>query len=187
MRDGSTLIYSNRLFCVWHCDPETDGTDDSCGWFKRARHGDPATLERIVKAFEFDWDRTYTYDPAKMGDPGGKSTYLRGYFSLSGVPRFSVGGVLLNLIFTAAFEHFKRNHRKARRFMRKYAFDVLFLAENPTDSLFDSIALTFGKDSNRDERVRAMAQLCYGWVIRQSEPWWRHPRWHVHHWRFSRR
>ena len=39
--------YRNSLISIWHVDPETDGTDNSCGWFMRARHGDDKVLEEI--------------------------------------------------------------------------------------------------------------------------------------------
>src|SRR5438270_11469354 len=29
--------YRKSLITIWHVDPETDGTDDSCDWFNRKR------------------------------------------------------------------------------------------------------------------------------------------------------
>lgn len=181
-----------RLASIWHKDPERDSTDDSCGWFKRSRHGSPEVLEKIVKRFTEDWDRTWTYDPAEDGgdeseQKEGKKTYPCGYFNPSGVPRFSVTGILLNLIFLTVCEHFKSdgrdNWKKAKAFMRKNLFDIMFFAENPTDSMFDSFTLKYGKDTRREDRIRATAEILYGWVLRADQRWWQHPRWHIHHWR----
>ncbi len=33
MYDPKTVAFSNRWFTIWHVDPETDGSDDSCDWF----------------------------------------------------------------------------------------------------------------------------------------------------------
>ena len=35
MHDPQTLIVRTRFFNLWHCDPESDGTDDSCDWSHR--------------------------------------------------------------------------------------------------------------------------------------------------------
>ena len=37
--------YFEPFITIWHKDPEKDGTDDSCGWFMRSRHGDKKILE----------------------------------------------------------------------------------------------------------------------------------------------
>lgn len=34
MKDGSTWHYRPALITIWHVDPERDGSDDSCGWFR---------------------------------------------------------------------------------------------------------------------------------------------------------
>lgn len=197
MHSPESLIHSiDRLgISLWHVDPCRDGSDDSCGRFKRSRHGDKEVLRRIEKRFEEDWDRTWTYDPSEDGDgtpeemQAGKRTYPRGYFHPEGIPRFSVTGIVLNLFFLTAVEHFKCDGRtgweKAKRFMRNNLFDILIFAENPTDSLFDSLNSTFGDDNRRDERITQTASIIYGWVLRADQKWWQHPSWHVHHWRVS--
>lgn len=32
-RDKFLHTYHDPFITIWHCDPETDGTDDSCDWF----------------------------------------------------------------------------------------------------------------------------------------------------------
>lgn len=186
--------YRNTLITIWHVDPEKDGTDDSCGWFKRSRHGDPEVLARIIKAFEFDWDRTWTYDPNEDGGEEdeikrGKVTYPCGYFNPNGMPRFSPIGIVLNLFFLAAGQHFsalgKIDWDKSRRFMRKHLFDIMLFAENPTDSIHDSLTLKFGNDTKREDRIREFASTIYGWILRAEQPWYHHPRWHFHHFKIQ--
>lgn len=169
--------YRNNVITIWHDDPETDGSDDSCGWFMRSRHGDKAVVERIVKRFESDWDRTF-----KSDDTG--HLYFCGLFSPAGAPHLSPIGITVNLFFLAAFEHFG-SRDGAERFLQNNLLEIVLFAENPTDSLHDSITLKFGGDSDREDRIRRMAHIVYGWILRKTRPWYRHPRWHLWHWRIQ--
>lgn len=186
-----------HLATIWHKDPERGpGGDDSCGWFMRAHHGNQEVLAKIIKRFDEDWDRVYTTKKEDHGPDDGKlvpRTYYFGYFhpqdSGAGMPNMSVSAIVLNLFFLAANEHFNSNGltnwRKTRRWMQKNLFDILLFAENPTDSLRDSIVRKWGTDTSREERIRSMAATIYGWILRETRPWYRHPRWHVHHWRLQ--
>lgn len=166
--------YRSSFLTIWHVDPERDGTDDSCGWFPRARHGDKAVFERIIKRFEWDWDRTFKSD-------GTGKVYNCGLFAPTGAPHLSVIGITLNLFFVAAIEVFG-SRDKAARFMRRNLFEILWFAENPVDSAHDGITLKFGNDYSRDDRIRQHASMVYGWILREQRPWWQHPKWHVWHW-----
>lgn len=177
--------YRNSWCTIWHVDPCKDGTDDSCGWFQRARHGDKAVLEKIVKRFEMDWDRVFESD--------GGTSYPCGYFLPNGDPHFSVHGIVLNLFFMAAIEVFSGEPGewgKAKRYMHRHLVDILIFAENPVDSLHDGITRKFEWGCKepytkraRDERIRSMAGCIYAWILRDIRPWYRHPRWHIHHWK----
>lgn len=87
--------YRNTLVTIWHVDPETDGTDDSCGWFKRPRHGNKEHLEKIKREFEFDWDRASLSDDKK-------TTYFFGWFHPSGEPMYSAQAIALGFFWRAA-------------------------------------------------------------------------------------
>lgn len=164
------------LFTLWHEDPNVRGDDDSCGWFMRARHGDEKVLEKIIKHFEWDWDRVFKSDSGAV--------YPRGYFNVNGMPRYSVQGIVLNLMFLAAISVLG-SRDKAARFCQKNMFEICLFAENPTDSMHDSLTLKWGKDENREQRIRNIASCIYGWILRETRPWYRHPRWHVRHWRLQ--
>jgi len=166
--------YHDTFITIWHVDPEKDGTDDSCGWFMRSRHGNKQTLEKIVKALDFDWDRTFTSDTTK---------YNCGLFMEDGKPHLSVIGITLNLFFRVALEVFG-TRKKATKYLNKNLFDILLFAENCCDSLHESITLKFG-NINREERIRNMAVIIYGYILRDIRPWYRHPRWHIHHWKIQ--
>ncbi len=176
--------YRDSFISIWHCDPCKDGSDDSCGWFKRARHGNQDVLRRIEKAFEFDWDSTFTSE-------GSGKTYDTGLFYKSGgMPRFSVIAVVLNLFLLAAKEYYKdrcgddmtKMWSLANKFMCKNLYDIIIFAENPTDSLHDSLVQKWGDDDDRKARIHNMAGIIYGWILRADLKWYQHPRWHIHHW-----
>lgn len=187
------------LATIWHVDPEKDGTDDSCGWFKRARHGNKEVLEKIIRDFTYDWDRVFEPSREEHDPDDGefvRKTYYCGYFKPSGDPHLSVTAIVLNLFLIAANHHFSSdgttNWRKSKRFMRRHLFDIMLFGENPCDSLFDTITRKFEKgcgeeygNRNREERIRNMASIIYGWILRADQPWYRHARWHVHHWKIQ--
>lgn len=158
--------YRPNLATIWHVDPERDGTDDSCGWFMRSRHGNQETLKAIVKAFEFDWDAEYG-----------------GWFSPNGAPLYSPHAITLGMFHAAARCHFG-NWRQADRFMRKHLLELLWFAENPTDSLHPAIIGKYGF-GKREDRIESMAHVVYGYILRKTRPWYRSPRWHVWHWRID--
>lgn len=172
---------------VWHHDPERKGDDDSCGWFIRTRHCDKEKLQKIRKRFEDDWDRTWTSTPEEPGETA--RTYFRGYFCPNGDPHMSVPGIILNLVFLAAFEHFG-NRKKAIKFCQSTLAEIMLFAENPTDSLFDTVTRTFAdgepySERRRNERLDELTGIIYSWILRSLRPWYRHPRWHIHHWQLQ--
>lgn len=171
--------YREAFITIWHRDPETDGTDDSCGWFPRARDGDQAMLSRIVRRFEQDWDRTWTDDPGEEAGHGKPVTYHCGLFKPNGDPRLSPAAIVVNLFTMAAHE--MMGFDGGRAWVRRNLFDVILLAENPSDSLFDSTTQKFGFQP-RSERITEFASLIYAFILRRNRPWYRHPRWHIRHW-----
>jgi hypothetical protein len=159
--------YRHAFITIWHKDPEKDGTDDSCGWFKRARHGDKELLRLIRAEYEFEWDRDYG-----------------GWFDKDGKPKFSVIATVLNMFWRAAWIHFGKDRDKANRFLLRQLFDIMFFAENPVDSLHPFITNKYGVD-RRDDRIDEAASVVYGWILRADQKWWQHARWHVWHWRIQ--
>lgn len=175
--------YRNPIITIWHVDPEKDGTDDSCGWFMRARHGSKEMLDKIKKALDFEFDRIYKSESTE-------TTYYVGFFRpISGHPNFSTMGIVLNMFSLASWEFFNHNRKKQKKWMSKNLYDILYFAENPVDSLKDEIRGTFRLPTNerwnRDEALSHYANILYGWLLRSNRKWYQHPRWHIHHWRIQ--
>jgi len=185
--------YRNSFITIWHVDPERDGTDDSCGWFIRKRHLDQKMLEKITKDFEMEWDRTFcssTCDDGYEPEPDEKpdhTVYSCGWFHPNGDPHLSVIGITINMFWRAAYNCL--GYKKANKYMSNNLWNIVHFAENNVDSLHDSITRKFEKGNNeeqtkykRDERISSMASIIYAYIMRDVLPWYKHPRWHIHHW-----
>jgi len=177
--------YRDMFITIWHVDPETDGSDDSCGWFMRSRHGDKNILEKIVKEFEFNWDRSWTTEDKLK-------TYCSGYFKSDGTMNMSVHGIVLDLFIRAAYIVFNYNSKKTDKYLNKNLAQILHFAENPIDSLHTSLTRKFENacneaydDNKKKEWIRNTASVVYGVILRHLRPWYKHPRWHIHHWKIQ--
>lgn len=154
--------YRSPLLTIWHRDPETDGTDDSCGWFMRPRHCNQQTLEKIKKEYLFNYKHNY-------------------WFDLKGEQLFSTSGTLIMMYETALWIHFNFHKKKLDRYMRKHLHRILHFAENSHDCIGDSITKKWGTKINEQE-MESLAGIIYSDICRSLRPWYKHPRWHVRHW-----
>lgn len=156
--------YRKSLITIWHVDPEKDGTDDSCGWFKRARHGDQLILDKIQKEFLFNYKNNY-------------------WFDANGYRHFSTSGIVLNMYRTALWVVYG-DHKRVNRFLNKHLAELLLFAENPFDSVGDRIIRKFGNKID-EVQMREFAEIIYSDILRKTQPWHKHPRWHIHHWQIQ--
>lgn len=160
-------VYYPALVTIWHVDPETDGTDDSCGWFIRGRHADQVVLKAIEKDFAFEWESEWG-----------------GWFNADGNPRLSVQAIAINMFSTAIHRMTEYNWDLRKKFMRKHLYDILYFAENNVDSMRDGIMQKYGSEAKPD-RIRRHAVMVYTWILRAQRPWYKHPRWHIWHWKLQ--
>jgi hypothetical protein len=171
MFDPISYIFSKRagrLFvALYHKDPCTDGTDDSCGRYMRARHGDAGVLAKIEEDFVFNLKQNY-------------------WFFSNGSPKFTASGVLLNMYRTALWIYFKQNRKKVNLFLSKHLVDILHFAENPTDCIGDTIENKYGAAGSDLKRSHArFASIIYADILRKTRKWYQHPYWHLNHLRIE--
>ena len=180
-------------FDVWHIDPERpdtgNRTDDSCGWFDRTPGdyadavkylvGDTTTMHEI-KLVLGRMRRVPTPFYEGISEP-------RDPDSAPGYPRLSHGDTLAVCLLIARELELRRwwngqNGKVGRHgagvrgiFMRRRSVDgIAFdLALNPLDNL-----------SSVDEPELMVTRIAAA-LNRHFRPWWRHPRWHVHHWQIN--
>lgn len=170
MHDPMTVCFDiGRFITIWHVDPERDGSDDSCGWFMRSRHGDAKTLAKIEGRFAFEWTHGVPY----------------GWFNEDGDPMFSCQAIALGMFRIAVNEVFGHWSGRADRFLRRHLHDILHFAENNCDSMYDMIHRPYGRDGDEKDRIHRAASCVYSWIIRADRPWWKHPKWHFWHWKIQ--
>ncbi len=150
------------LVTIWHKDPCADGTDDSCGSFIRERHVDKEILSKIKKEFEFNVKNNYWFDKNDK-------------------QIFSTSGTLIQMYNAAAWIHFKYNRKKYNRFFKNHLHEILSFAENPVDCGGDNITNRWNSPTI-EARTKGMAGMIYTDILRKERPWYKHPRWHIHHW-----
>lgn len=170
MHDPMTMIgswprYGTRLyriigtqFTLWHVDPETDGSDDSCGWWRpKATEADEKIIAELVREEQRSpWISTamthirnprYEYPEARPGD--GLSLILMAY-----------GEVAL-----AA---------DRRRMDAELIEEAMGLALYRHDNLMHTVC--------EPERLFWCVLANYR---RNRRRWWQHPRWHIRHWKLQ--
>jgi hypothetical protein len=168
--DGSvSWVYRPALITIWHKDPESDGGDDSCGWFSP-----PLTKRQKerVKHLAFDEARQPWFQAwagKRIESPTEAETLMRAAFCV-----------------VARSLDVKITTDEATR----WAID---LTHNPTDTGRSKLAFLPGYHSNfPDDRVQdreyeaeSLFFMVARYILRERRPWYRHPRWHVYHWQLQ--
>lgn len=157
------------LVTVWHRDPEADGSDDSCGWsYPRLTERQRERLKGIAwsEAYEPWFQRIKA---KRLEDPVIAECLMRGAVQL----------VASVLDVDASWDEI-------------CAWACRFV-NNPLDNFRGGLChlpgyhTNFEKDTKerREETAYGLFSGIAHHILRDRRPWWRHPRWHVHHWRFQ--
>lgn len=157
------------ILTVWHVDPESDGSDNSCGWgFARV----PQAIGEVLK---FD-AREEARRPWLLAEARKTPQSAADAECLLRGAILYVAGVC-------------RLHYSLER----AAVLAARLLHNPVDNMRGSLGFLPGWHSNSSEDREADRQQCASCVfhalarilLTEARPWWRHPRWHFWHWRIE--
>lgn len=163
-RNAFEREYREAWLVVWHRDPCVHGDDDSCGW------STPRVSDDLpwVKALEADL-RFLCRDDAH-GEPDAEVA------SSISAQRTREGSVAWELLWLerAAFHH---RGRRGGGLTARHIAEFLFQESFPGDR--DDTFPWWRLPANE------LARLIARRYLRLTRPWWRHPRWHVHHWRLQ--
>jgi hypothetical protein len=136
---------------IWHVDPETDGTDDSCDW-----RGGSLTKAEVAQLEKF----------ARM-----EHKFFFGYelVALQGADPFSV--------ILASWRSVKWELYRDRSLPNRELISLIDLATSPGDNL-----RCYARRAEADpEEFAHLLMLLARQIKRLRRPWYRHPKFHVHH------
>jgi len=151
--DDPRFSYVSPLITIWHNDPQTDGSDDSCGYSSpRTSRELGAEAEKIVAS---EWDYMFGKYAYRYASPSAYEVV------------FAVWGMLAWRLF------------KQRRISARELEEIASLAANPVDNLrsviFDA--------THSPEKAKYLARCVLRAYLRVHRPWYRKPKWHIHHWK----
>jgi hypothetical protein len=168
-KDGSTMRHWEPFITIWHVDPESDGSDDSCGWaYPRF------TKKQLKRLQNLGWSESYNpvlqrHFGKTLDDPADAESLLRAAF-----------------LRTAYALGVKITADEAVR----WACEAAHCSDDGYRSL---LAFLPGWHSNREEdsqearrdHANGLFFACARRILQEKRPRWRHPRWHVWHWRIQ--
>lgn len=152
---GAWEKYPETLLQIWHVDPETDGTDDSCDWtgWKISRE----LADRLEKEGRQEWK---FYFSQELGAP----------------LRYASDLEIIWAVWSAVDWRFGKRRRYRSTKDINHIFD---LTANPSDNLGRSI-----QEAKRSpEGMGYLFYIVYRNYKRWSRPWWKHPRLHFWHYK----
>ncbi|MCK9272924.1 hypothetical protein M0P65_05245 [Candidatus Gracilibacteria bacterium] len=192
IKNTNKYVSYRHFITIWHIDPETDGTDDSCNFSLRLKKEDDSTVKKIVGDYSLRllWNkipRKYDIGPTeyeerclKQEDKEYRPPECLKHNSLP-YPLYLNGAYtyefIYNIFLNFLYEDQKNFHysNMRRTLNRKEHEEVLSLAFNNIDNLQLTIC-------DREGSIEDVVRCCYRCWKRLHRPWYKHPRWHFKHW-----
>ena len=153
MHDPWTVAFGSKFVTVWHVDPETDGSDDSCGYSRpRVSHA----FDKLKKEAEFEHQFFF-------GDK----------YPTSNLNRASCYEVIFGIWEIIRWRFYRKGVTASE------LVEIASLASNPNDNLRHIVDRA---RHDQEEFVRLWACI-YRAQARHHRKWYQHPKWHVRHWK----
>jgi hypothetical protein len=170
--------YRRSFITIWHVDPESDGSDDSCGWSRPKLSKDQLARVKSLAGDEAREPWYQQYRGKQIDSPTEAETLIRQAFLLIGRV-FSKEYICEPPIKKVSFAE-----------ASEWACDML---ASPVDNLRGSLSFLPGwhsnfredRESDRQYTAERFFACIGGYILRKRRPWYRHPRWHVWHWQLQ--
>lgn len=167
-------------FDIWHVDPENRSpgqrTDDSCGWFDRRAGAYADAAAYVLKDEDAMWEIRRSFASAERVE----GPYGHAY------PRMSKAETLALTLMTARYLELRRwwnGQYGGAGAHGSWRLRWLTRQRNVLSIAFDLALVPYDNLQAPGEDAEAFVRLIAAALNRRFRPWWKHPRWHVHHWR----
>lgn len=168
-------------FDIWHIDPERPSngqrTDDSCGWFERRPREYTDAVAYVLKDAEamHEIRRSLATRASVTGVYG--HTY----------PRMQAGETLAVCLLVARYLELRRwwNGEDGNGGAHASTLRRVFTRKRRVDDVAYDLALDPLDNLSSADDPEGLVRLIAGALHRRFKPWWKHPRWHVHHWKVN--
>lgn len=175
-------------FDIWHIDPEqkVEGQrrDDSCGWFDR-RPGEYADAVRYLLS-----DQSLMHE-INLVLARRVETLAPFYKDISerqiSYPRLSAADTLAVCLMVSRELELRRwwNGQDGKGGTHSSWLLKTFTKRRNVDSEALDLALNPLDNLSSIDQPESLVRLIAGALHRRFKPWWKHPRWHVHHWQMN--
>lgn len=184
--NGKTWRYWKPFITVWHEDPEKDGSDDSCGWSRPRLNAEQKDICKSLAGDEVREPWFTALDAKYNTDPLQCEALLRGAF----------------LLVSRCLENRYANRKGIRPVtVQEATFWASIMTHNSVDNFRSSLCFRSGWHSNwyeegkpntedqdkyfRERNAQDFFKAVMGYILRERRPWYRHPKWHLWHWRLQ--
>lgn len=148
--------YRESFITIWHRDPEKDGSDNSCDWFGGNRLN-AETKKKVFKEADFEYETEQFF------------------FDREGRPQTSCLEMVLGIAGILLW----------RVWRRKMTPGLLIYLQSLATSPVGNFQSNHRRGITEKEELRDLFRWIAGAILRHHRPWWKHPRWHLWHWRFQ--
>lgn len=180
--------YWHPLITVWHVDPERGGGDDSCGWFRPRLTKEQQSIVKSLAGDEVRDPWFMSLSAKTNPNPIECENYIRGAF----------------LLVSRCLENRYANKGGLRKpvTLEEATKWAVILTHNSVDNFRTSLCFLSGWHGNwykdgvpntveqdlwfREESAKGFFGAIMGYILRERRPWYKHPRWHVMHWKRKR-
>lgn len=192
--------YLPTILTIWHVDPETDYTDDSCGWSRpKQTDKDRETIKNVSERYDLrliwkqkprkiklektDFDKSlekeYEENPCEFLSPKTREWQDRCYFEPPVDFPLNLDASYTYYLIYNLFRDFKRiETNKYPILSKKELEEVHDLAYNCVDNLQHSCC-------DYEGNIESCFFIIYMNWKRIHRKWYQHPRWHIRHWKLQ--
>lgn len=170
-RNDFERTYRRSVITIWHVDPERDGSDDSCGW-----SWPHLTKQQIDRLKSFAW--------AEGRDPYFLRCGRKEWVGTRAEAEALCRGLILHV---AELVGVRITFDEAANLASKKIHSP-DCSDFATAFCFVPGYHTNSSEDRRDDREQRFLSVCSGLareLLRERRPWYRHPKWHVWHWKFQ--